>query len=338
MPDGFQEEWRIRKKYIDRLTQLLFKKVDQGLLSRQQAINEILAVRAEVLNARTTGFPWAKTGRFQYTQQELGERGFLPFYKEISRYQSPAEWTAFLTVETRRAEKYQAGLARERQEIRGIETARKQREAKGKMQAGMAMMKGQEVWGQQRAMREYWDVMAKEQEARARAGEFVQRPSMETPEQREARLQQEWQRELPTTGGENWIRRWYMEHMPAFMPEAQEIWEAEEDPTIRAEMGWVGDLIPHEAGPTGAPKIPTWMRPLAPGMKITPTGVEGGRFATPSGQMWGRLLPSQKEQYAGLLEWGGTEPWDIMAKMGQMAPRTPLGRPRWRSIRQRISR
>ena len=325
MPDGFQEEWQIRKKYMARLEELLFKKVDQGLLSRQQAINEILAVSAEVLAASTTGFPWAKTGRFKSTQQELGERGFMPFLKEIARYQSPAEWTAFLTVETRKAEKYQAGLARERQEIRGIETARKQREAKGKMQAGMAMLRGQDVWGGQRAIREHYQRLAETQEARARAGEFMQRPT-QAPNWRQFEQLQRMYGEAIPQGAESWIQNWFAQQMaPTFYEPSEEVVREE-----RAEITWPGR-------PEVGPEIPSWMRPLAPGVQIKGKGISG-RLPTPSGQQWGRLLPSQKAQYFGLAQWAGKEPADIMAKMGQMAPRTPYGRPRWRPIRQRISR
>lgn len=57
-------------------------------------------------------------------------------------------------------------------------------------------------------------------------------------------------------------------------------------------------------------------------------------MGAPSGQAWGRLLPSQRQQWMGMAEHYGKKPLDLLAQMRKMLPRQPQRGQRWAPARQ----
>lgn len=115
-----------------------------------------------------------------------------------------------------------------------------------------------------------------------------------------------------------------------------------------AEFG-VTDVTP--SIPSG-PITPDWLAMLVPGLTageplsrfrgetpafgVEPTAQQRIRIPTPSGQQYSRLLPSQREKFAGFTEFAGVPSTDILARMQRMLPRTPQIAQAWRPPRQRV--
>lgn len=88
-----------------------------------------------------------------------------------------------------------------------------------------------------------------------------------------------------------------------------------------------------------APPTPAWLPQFAPW--LTPgQPIEGGQVATPSGQMWAGLKPSEIGGFKGFTQAGkaGRSFEDIYAHMLQMQPKTPRGGGwgRWGPVSQRV--
>ena len=78
------------------------------------------------------------------------------------------------------------------------------------------------------------------------------------------------------------------------------------------------------------PATPAWLGSLYPELganisKITPTAL--------SGQAWGRLDPSQQQQWAGFVGWTGGKPQDLLAQTQRRLPQPTRGTG-WSPFRQ----
>lgn len=73
-------------------------------------------------------------------------------------------------------------VATTREETKEFAQEQKELEAAAKLKGGLDWMKAQDVWAQQRAEREHYQRMGEEQAIRARAGEFMPRPTPREPE------------------------------------------------------------------------------------------------------------------------------------------------------------
>lgn len=93
---------------------------------------------------------------------------------------------------------------------------------------------------------------------------------------------------------------------------------------------------PQPPTPPPPPPTPPWLTKFAPW--LTPgQPITRGRVATPSGQMWAGVTPSERAGLGGYLEWAGGRPLeDIEAHMAMMRPETPRGIAgrQWRPVRQ----
>ena len=76
-------------------------------------------------------------------------------------------------------------------------------------------------------------------------------------------------------------------------------------------------------------QTPSWLRSMQEHPSETIPFNGASRAITPSGQKWGRLSPSQRQQYYGYAEHAGQRPEDLMWQMDIQKPRPlTLGR-RW---------
>jgi len=74
----------------------------------------------------------------------------------------------------------------------------------------------------------------------------------------------------------------------------------------------------------GAP-VPEWMQPMVGVSRVTPE-MSTMDIPTPSGQAWSRMPWSQREQYAGFVDFAGKKPFaDILDTMSIMQTGTPSG-------------
>lgn len=94
------------------------------------------------------------------------------------------------------------------------------------------------------------------------------------------------------------------------------------------ERGGEAELAPTK--PRGV-ATPAWLGKLEPTMGATVTKQQP---TTPSGQAWGRLKPSEQQQWAGWVEWSGYNPQDIDWQRRQTLSQRKQGA-RWAPAQQR---
>ncbi len=166
----------------------------------------------------------------------------------------------------------------------------------------------------------------------------------------------------------DWIRRWQAQHkVNPFELSEEEMLEEELTSAERAAAPFGQDLTrpwnlapgfeerafdvqqrlagaqedirhfqPDYTRPPEFPATPKWLAPFT-GIEAGQQISRAGETLTPSGQLWNRLLPSQRERFAGYLDWRGGEGFaDVQQRMASMLPRSPFGRrSQWTPSRQR---